>query len=64
MDSKLVIEQMKGNYKVKHPNLVPRYLALRNFITRNYGEISFEHVPREKNTDADALANAAMDKAR
>lgn len=64
MDSKLVIEQMNGNYKVKHPNLVPRHLALRNLIARNFGKVSFEHVPREKNRDADELANEAMDKGR
>lgn len=62
MDSKLVIEQLKGAYKVRHPNLVPRYLALVNLISRHYGKIILEHVPREKNKDADALANQAMDR--
>ena len=62
MDSKLVIEQLKGAYKVKHPNLIPRYLELRNLITRSFPLISFEHVRREFNKDADALANEAMDK--
>lgn len=62
MDSKLVIEQMKGAYRVKHPNLVPRYFELQNLIARNFSKVSFEHVPREKNTDADELANRAMDK--
>lgn len=64
MDSKLVIEQMKGNYKVKHPNLVPRYLEAKNVIARNFGSVNFEHVPRERNRDADELANKAMDKKR
>ncbi len=64
MDSKLVIEQLKGAYKVKHPNLVPRYLEVKNLLTRSFGTVSFEHVYRENNTDADALANRAMDKAR
>lgn len=62
MDSKLVIEQLKGSYKVKHPNLVPRYLELKNLIARHFSHITFTHVPREKNTDADALANEAMDR--
>ena len=61
MDSKLVIEQLKGAYKVKHPNLVPRYLEVKNVIARNFANISYAHVPREKNKDADALANQAMD---
>lgn len=61
MDSKLVIEQMRGAYKVKHPNLIPRHLEMRNLIARNFGKVEFEHVPRERNKDADALANQAMD---
>lgn len=62
MDSKLVIEQLKGAYKVKHPNLIPRYLEVKNVIARYYQHVSFEHVRREFNKDADALANRAMDK--
>ncbi len=62
MDSKLVIEQLKGNYKVKHPNLVPRHLILKNLLARSFGDVSFEHVYREKNKDADELANIAMDR--
>jgi ribonuclease HI len=62
MDSKLVIEQLKGNYKVKHPNLVPRYLEVKNVLARSFSNVSFEHVYREKNKDADELANRAMDK--
>lgn len=62
MDSQLVIRQLKGEYKVKHPNIVPRYLALKNLIARSFPRTSYEHVPREKNTDADALANEAMDR--
>lgn len=64
MDSKLVIEQLKGNYKVKHPNLVPRYLEVKNLLARHFGVVTFEHVYREKNKDADALANKAMDSAQ
>ncbi len=62
LDSKLIIEQMKGNYKVKHPNLVPRYLQVKNIIARSFPNVNFAHVPREKNKDADALANIAMDR--
>lgn len=61
MDSKLVIEQLKGAYKVKHPNLIPRYLELKNIIARSFSKVAYEHVPREKNKDADELANRAMD---
>lgn len=64
MDSKLVIEQLKGNYKVKHPNLVPRYLEVKNIIARSFPNIEYIHVRRELNKDADALANLAMDRGR
>lgn len=62
MDSKLVIEQLKGAYKVKHPNLIPRYLEVKNVLSRSFPHVSFEHVRREFNKDADALANKAMDR--
>ena len=61
MDSKLVIEQMKGAYRVKHPNLVPRHFEIKNLIARNFGKVEFVHVPRAQNADADLLANKAMD---
>lgn len=64
MDSKLVIEQLKGAYKVKHPNLIPRYLELKNLIARSFPNIEYIHVPRAQNADADALANQAMDKGK
>ena len=61
MDSKLVVEQMKGAYKVKHPNLIPRHLEAKNVIAREFGTVLFEHIPRDKNAEADELANRAMD---
>ena len=64
MDSKLAIEQLKGNYKVKHLNLVPRYFEVKNIIARHFPHVTFEHVLREFNTDADALANKAMDRGK
>lgn len=62
MDSKLAIEQLNGNYKVKHPNLIPRYLQVKNVIARHFPQVTFEHIRREFNADADALANEAMDR--
>lgn len=62
LDSELIVKQMNGLYKVKHPNLVPRHLELRNLIARSFPHITFKHVRREQNKDADALANAAMDR--
>lgn len=64
MDSELVIKQLRKEYKVKHPNLVPRHLELNNLIARHFPLITFEHVRREFNKDADALANQAMDRGK
>ena len=62
MDSELVIKQLRGEYKVKHPNLIPRHLEIKNLIARHFPKVAFEHVRREFNKDADALANQAMDR--
>lgn len=59
-DSKLLIEQLLGNYKVKHPNLQPLYREAKARLAR-FDSIVLEHVRREFNTIADALANRALD---
>ena len=61
MDSELVVKQMKGLYKVKHPVLKGQYARLIQVIGA-FGKVSFTHVPRAQNSDADALANEAMDR--
>jgi probable phosphoglycerate mutase len=61
-DSLLLVQQMRGNYRVKHPNLQPLYARAR-LLAHEVGRVSFEHVRRESNTHADRLANAAMDDA-
>jgi ribonuclease H / adenosylcobalamin/alpha-ribazole phosphatase len=60
MDSKLVIEQMAGRWKIKHANLRP--LAARAAQLAPFGTV-WTWVPREQNADADRLANLAMDAA-
>lgn len=61
LDSQLVVRQMNGEYKVKHPNIVP--LAARvKALASQFASLQFVHVYREDNTKADALANAAMDR--
>ncbi len=61
MDSMLVVKQMNGEYRIKHLNLQP--LAARvNEMRRKFKSVSFAHVYREHNKEADALANKAMDK--
>jgi ribonuclease HI len=61
-DSLLLVQQMKGIYKVKHPGLVPLHGEARG-LARDIGRVTFEHVGRAKNAHADRLANAAMDSA-
>lgn len=59
-DSQLIIEQMRGNYKVKHEGLKPLYLQAR-LLVMQIGDVRFEHVRREQNKDADRLSNLGMD---
>jgi probable phosphoglycerate mutase len=61
MDSKLVIEQMNGKWKVKHPNMKPLH-AQASALARSFKAVTFAHIPREENGEADALANEAMDR--
>lgn len=59
-DSQLLIRQLEGVYKVKAPHLQPIHRRVRDALKR-IPEVHLEHVPREQNTVADALANAALD---
>lgn len=61
MDSMLVVRQMSGEWKLKNEGLKP--LAARvHEVARAFGKVSFAHVYRDKNGDADRLANEAMDR--
>ncbi len=59
-DSLLIIEQMRGNYKVKNEGLKPLHMKARMLVMQ-IGNVKFEHVPREHNKDADRLSNVGMD---
>lgn len=59
MDSKLVVEQMMGRWKIKHPDMAVLARQARDLIAGR--AVAFEWIPREQNTLADAAANAAMD---
>ena len=61
MDSELVVKQMNGVYKIKHPDMQAQAARLKE-LAAPFGLISFAHVFREENSDADALANEAMDR--
>ncbi|MUM15986.1 bifunctional RNase H/acid phosphatase [Mycobacterium sp. CBMA271] len=62
MDSKLVVEQMSGRWKVKHPDLITLY---RQAVTAamQFESVQYSWIPRERNKHADRLANQAMDQA-
>lgn len=62
LDSKLLVEQMSGRWKVKHPDLIELHAQARN-LARRFAKISYSWIPRERNTHADRLANEAMDAA-
>jgi ribonuclease HI len=59
-DSKLVIEQLAGRWRIRQPHLRPLHAQARSLLDE-FDEVILEHVPREQNTDADALVNAALD---
>lgn len=62
MDSKLVVEQMSGRWQIKHPGLRP-LAAQAAALVRRFDSVTWQWVPRERNTQADRLANEAMDRA-
>ena len=59
-DSLLLVQQMRGVFKVKHPGLQPLHAQARQ-LANEIGAVTFEHVGREYNSHADRLANVAMD---
>jgi ribonuclease HI len=59
-DSELVVKQMLGKYRVKHDGLIPLHQKARR-LADQIGHVTFEHVRREHNQDADRLSNLGMD---
>ena len=60
-DSELIIRQMQGSYRVKHPDLRPLYERASDLVGQ-FDQVEFEHGRRHKNRLADRLANLAMDR--
>ncbi len=60
LDSKLVVEQMNGQFKIKKPELQELAKEAQSLLGR-FPKVEFKHVEREKNRGADALANRAID---
>lgn len=59
-DSELLVRQLAGRYRVKNPGLQPLYREASALLAR-FGRAQVTHVPRERNREADALANRALD---
>lgn len=59
-DSELVVKQISGAYKVKHPDMIPLHREARGLLSR-FTRATLRHVRREQNAAADRLANQALD---
>jgi ribonuclease HI len=62
-DSELIVRQINGQYRVRHPDLKPLYAEAVRLIAR-LGVFRIRHVPRKHNKHADRLVNAALDRAQ
>ncbi len=61
MDSELIARQLSGIYQIKEATLFPLYIAVHNYRVAEFPNMTFTHIPREKNKEADRLSNVAMD---
>ena len=60
LDSKLVVEQLNGKWKIKEPALKVQAAKIKGML-KDFSSVTFTHVPREKNKEADRLVNKAID---
>ena len=60
MDSELVVRQLTGKYKIQEERLFPLFITMWN-LQQDFASISFTHIPREQNKEADRLVNEALD---
>ncbi len=61
LDSKLAVEQLSGRYKIKHPNLKILSSKVKD-LEASFLKVTYTHIPREQNQEADAQANLILDK--
>jgi ribonuclease HI len=61
LDSQLVVEQLNERYKLKNDGLKPIFTEIKRLVFELGDNISFDYIPREKNQEADALVNKALD---
>lgn len=60
MDSELVVKQLHGVYRVKHPGLIPLHAEAKRLM-RRFAQVDVRHVPRKQNAAADAVVNQVLD---
>lgn len=60
MDSELVVKQLSGAYRVKHPGLIPLHAQAKSLL-RKFARVDVRHVPRKQNAAADAVVNQVLD---
>jgi ribonuclease HI len=60
MDSLLVVQQMRGLWRIKHPGLIPLALHAGELLA-SFPEREIRHIPRDENAAADELSNRAID---
>jgi len=63
LDSKLVAEQLSGNWKIKSDTILEQYKKAQEVLKKGFKSVTYVHVPREQNKYADRLANEAIDNA-
>ncbi len=61
LDSELVQKQLSGEYQIKEPGLVPLFIQIHNYRVSSFPHLTFTHVPRAQNKEADRLVNEALD---
>ncbi len=58
-DSELMVKQLRGEYRVKAPNLLPLFLKAKSLLNK-FARVNLNHIPRAQNYEADRLANQAL----
>ena len=61
LDSQLVVSQLTGKFRVKHPNMIPLFTKVKHLINRVGVPVTFTAVPRAQNSKADEMVNLALD---
>ena len=60
LDSELVKKQLNAEYQIKEPGFVPMFIEIHNMRVASFPHLTFTHIPREENTEADRLVNEAL----